>query len=303
MTSPKDDNNPLDDHDIPKRNDLNLDLTTGEYFTGDDPARDHDHDPVEEIEEYDHSLADEIADADEDADKTDHLDSLDDLEEEKSVPVKDDDDPVSRLQSKLTSDDYVPENEETSSPTDNTGDVTGSHPSGFGSSFDTGRTQSDSFPSYSATGDYGIFHTDPYPTAVPEHYANAQVHGNNPAGYGPGAPMNQVQPYGHGGNGGHGGYGNQVQAYGDQEDGRKSMLVAFLLAFLGGTLGIHNFYLGYTGRAITQLTLTIIGLLTAIILIGFIFLAVTGVWALVDWIMIIADKNYKDADGRTLKRE
>ena len=34
---------------------------------------------------------------------------------------------------------------------------------------------------------------------------------------------------------------------------QKSKLVAGLLAFFAGTMGIHNFYLGYTTKGIIQL--------------------------------------------------
>ena len=37
----------------------------------------------------------------------------------------------------------------------------------------------------------------------------------------------------------------------------KQKLVAFLLAFFLGPLGVHNFYLGKTGMGVTQLILTI----------------------------------------------
>lgn len=36
----------------------------------------------------------------------------------------------------------------------------------------------------------------------------------------------------------------------------KSKLVAGLLAIFLGTFGVHNFYLGYTGKAVTQLVLS-----------------------------------------------
>jgi hypothetical protein len=39
----------------------------------------------------------------------------------------------------------------------------------------------------------------------------------------------------------------------------KSKLVAGLLAIFVGGLGIHNFYLGYTNRGVTQLLLSTIG--------------------------------------------
>ena len=60
----------------------------------------------------------------------------------------------------------------------------------------------------------------------------------------------------------------------------KSQLVALLLCFFGGGLGLHRFYLGYTMIGILQL-------LTAG---GF------GIWALIDLIRIITG-DLKPADG------
>ena len=40
---------------------------------------------------------------------------------------------------------------------------------------------------------------------------------------------------------------------------QKSKIVAGLLGLFLGTLGVHNFYLGYTGKAVAQLLLTLIG--------------------------------------------
>ena len=62
---------------------------------------------------------------------------------------------------------------------------------------------------------------------------------------------------------------------------RKSWMVALLLSFFLGGLGIDRFYLGYTGAGIGKL-LTAGGL---------------GVWALIDFILIIMRK-LKPADGR-----
>lgn len=61
----------------------------------------------------------------------------------------------------------------------------------------------------------------------------------------------------------------------------KSQIVALILAALVGALGIHRFYLGYTGIGIAQL-LTLGG---------------CGVWALIDLIRIITgDLKPKDGD-------
>jgi hypothetical protein len=71
-------------------------------------------------------------------------------------------------------------------------------------------------------------------------------------------------------------------APGRQSD--KSFLVALLLALLLGGLGIHRFYLGYTGTAVIQL-LTCGG---------------CGIWALIDAILIAAG-SLKDPNGLPLK--
>ena len=67
----------------------------------------------------------------------------------------------------------------------------------------------------------------------------------------------------------------------------KSWIVAVLLAFFLGTLGVHNFYLGYTGRGVAQLVLSIVGWVTAILIIGLLFIAIVGVWAFIDLIMLL----------------
>lgn len=63
----------------------------------------------------------------------------------------------------------------------------------------------------------------------------------------------------------------QMKKSANADGAGKSQLVALLLALFVGVLGIHRFYLGYTGIGIVQL-LTFGGL---------------GVWALIDLILII----------------
>ena len=65
--------------------------------------------------------------------------------------------------------------------------------------------------------------------------------------------------------------------------GQKSYVTAVLLSFFLGVLGIDRFYLGYTGLGIAKL-LTFGGL---------------GIWALIDFIMIIVRK-VPAADGSAL---
>ncbi len=72
-------------------------------------------------------------------------------------------------------------------------------------------------------------------------------------------------------------YGQPAFGQGAYTTPPKQWIVALLLAFFVGIFGIHNFYLGYTNRAIIQLILTII-------VIG---APVTAVWVLIELIMIL----------------
>ena len=72
--------------------------------------------------------------------------------------------------------------------------------------------------------------------------------------------------------------------------GQKSKLAAGLLGIFLGSLGVHNFYLGYTGKAVAQL---LISLLTC----GF-GAVVSGIWGLVEGILILTGSTITtDAKG------
>ena len=77
---------------------------------------------------------------------------------------------------------------------------------------------------------------------------------------------------------------------------RNSIVAAVLAVFLG-TLGVHNFYLGYQRRAKWQLGLTIFGWATAIVLIGFPFIFAVQIWAFVEFILILTKSGPYDSDG------
>lgn len=80
----------------------------------------------------------------------------------------------------------------------------------------------------------------------------------------------------------------------------KSKLAGGLLGIFLGGFGVHNFYLGYTTKAIIQLVCTIIGYLTSCIGIGvFVVLGIT-VWGLVEGIMILCGKIEVDGQGNPL---
>jgi TM2 domain-containing membrane protein YozV len=71
----------------------------------------------------------------------------------------------------------------------------------------------------------------------------------------------------------------------------RQILPAFLLAFFLGPFGVHRFYVGKTGSGIAMLVLTLT-------LVGAI---VTGIWALVDWIVIVCG-GFTDGEGRQIRR-
>ncbi len=77
----------------------------------------------------------------------------------------------------------------------------------------------------------------------------------------------------------------------------KSKVAAGLLGIFLGCFGVHNFYLGYTGKAVTQLVLTIIGFVLSCILIGVLFVMATSIWGLMEGIMILCGKIDVDANG------
>ncbi len=78
------------------------------------------------------------------------------------------------------------------------------------------------------------------------------------------------------------------------EKSPKSRAGAAALAFFLGVFGAHRFYAGKTDTAVTMLIISIVGLFTVIPFI------VTGIWALVDFIMILCG-SFKDKDNLPIK--
>lgn len=72
---------------------------------------------------------------------------------------------------------------------------------------------------------------------------------------------------------------------------KKKYVAVLLGAFLGG-LGIHNFYLGNSSKAIAQLLLTTVGSL-------FVFLGpiAASIWALVETVQLLTETIDRDANG------
>lgn len=88
--------------------------------------------------------------------------------------------------------------------------------------------------------------------------------------------------------------------------GAKSKIAAGLLGIFLGVFGVHNFYLGYTVKAVIQLVLSVSAILICCctFFIGAIFsvMIIVGVWvwSLVEAIMILAGRIDTDAEGNSL---
>lgn len=80
---------------------------------------------------------------------------------------------------------------------------------------------------------------------------------------------------------------NGAAAGGEQ----KSKLVAALLAFFLGSLGIHDFYLGYNKNGIIKIVLTCCTGVGG------------GIWALIDLIRLLTGSLHTDANGVELKKD
>ena len=78
----------------------------------------------------------------------------------------------------------------------------------------------------------------------------------------------------------------------------KSKVAAGLLAIFLGAYGVHNFYLGYTNKAVTQLVLTLIGIpLCCLFGLGALLIIGVSIWGLIEGIMIFAGNINTDANG------
>jgi TM2 domain-containing membrane protein YozV len=76
----------------------------------------------------------------------------------------------------------------------------------------------------------------------------------------------------------------------------KSKIAAGLLGIFLGWLGIHRFYLGYTGIGVAQLVLGLLGFFTC----GVTSL-VSFIWGVIDGVMILNGSIAADAQGQPLK--
>ena len=72
----------------------------------------------------------------------------------------------------------------------------------------------------------------------------------------------------------------------------KSKITAGILGIFLGCYGVHNFYLGYNGKAIAQLLITLLSL--------FLLSWVSAIWGLIEGILILTGNIKIDASGNDL---
>jgi len=80
----------------------------------------------------------------------------------------------------------------------------------------------------------------------------------------------------------------------------KSKIAAGLLGIFLGGFGVHNFYLGYTTKAIIQLVCTVVGYLTCCIGIGVFLVLGISIWGLVEGVLILCGRIDADGQGNPL---
>lgn len=73
----------------------------------------------------------------------------------------------------------------------------------------------------------------------------------------------------------------------------KSKIAAGILGIFLGYFGVHNFYLGYTGKAVGQLLISVLSC--------FMLSPISAIWGLIEGIMILTGSIDKDANGIPLK--
>lgn len=73
----------------------------------------------------------------------------------------------------------------------------------------------------------------------------------------------------------------------------KSKMAAGLLGIFLGAFGVHNFYLGYTGKAIAQLLISVLSC--------FVLSGISAIWGLIEGILILTGSISVDGKGNPLK--
>ena len=88
---------------------------------------------------------------------------------------------------------------------------------------------------------------------------------------------------------------NQTPNYSQQNNNGaapKSKVAAGLLGIFLGGFGVHNFYLGYTGKAVAQLLITVLSCC--------VLSEISAIWGLIEGILILTGSISTDAQGNKL---
>ena len=85
---------------------------------------------------------------------------------------------------------------------------------------------------------------------------------------------------------------NKAKSLGMHTASTKSKIAAGLFAILLPGLGIHNFYLGHTGKGLAQLLVSVLSC-------GYLWI-ICAIWEFIEGIVILASDNPVDAQGRRL---
>ena len=72
----------------------------------------------------------------------------------------------------------------------------------------------------------------------------------------------------------------------------KSKIAAGILGIFLGCFGVHNFYLGYTGKAVGQLLITLLSC--------FILSPISAIWGFIEGVLILCGNIDEDAKGNKL---
>ena len=89
-----------------------------------------------------------------------------------------------------------------------------------------------------------------------------------------------------------GGQSQNAQGQYNSNPNAKSKIAAGLLGIFLGCFGVHNFYLGYTGKAVAQLLITILSC-------GILSWA-SAIWGLIEGILILTGSTNVDGQGNPL---
>ncbi len=71
--------------------------------------------------------------------------------------------------------------------------------------------------------------------------------------------------------------------------GQKSKIAAGLFGIFFGSLGVHNFYLGYNSKGLAQLLISVLSC--------FLLSPISAIWGLIEGILILGGEINVDANG------